>query len=78
MDGSGGGVLNNGGTIALIDCIVSNNHASVDGANLNNGGGGLFNTGGGTMTLTNCTVSNNDSLNSSFGSAGGAVRQLRG
>jgi hypothetical protein len=73
VDGSGGGVLNNGGTIALIDCIVSNNHASVDGANLNNGGGGLYNTGGGTMTLTNCTVSNNDSLNSSFGSAGGGL-----
>ena len=49
--GHGGGLYNNGGTLTLTNCGVSDNVA--------NDGGGLFTQAGGTTTLINCTVSGN-------------------
>jgi parallel beta-helix repeat protein len=47
----GGGLENDGGSLTLTDCTVSDNAATV--------GGGLFTVAGGTTTLTDCTVSGN-------------------
>jgi hypothetical protein len=47
----GGGLYNDGGTLALFDCAVSGNIATD--------GGGLFTQSGGATTLTNCTVTGN-------------------
>jgi parallel beta-helix repeat protein len=54
-DGSadyGGGLRNEGGALALADCTISGNHASID-------GGGVYTHKGGTTTLEGCTVSEN-------------------
>jgi hypothetical protein len=48
--GVGGGVIN-GGTLSLIDCILTRNNAAV--------GGGLFNGGAGTVTITHTTFDGN-------------------
>lgn len=57
---TGGGLLNNGGTVTLTDCALSGNTAD--------NGGGLFNSEG-TATLIGCTVSGNTAV--SIGSGGG-------
>jgi hypothetical protein len=48
---NGGGILNNGGTVALTDCAISGNTTSGD-------GGGIANDGG-SLTLINCIVTDN-------------------
>ncbi|HEX7315295.1 MAG TPA: Calx-beta domain-containing protein [Pyrinomonadaceae bacterium] len=59
-DGNGGGVLN-AGTLALSDCVVTNNTVSGSITPAGNGnGGGIDNSG--ALTLTNCTVNNNRAL----------------
>lgn len=52
VTGSGGGILNSGGTLALTNSTVRDNTA-------NSGFGGGINNNGGTLTLTNSTVSGN-------------------
>jgi hypothetical protein len=49
-DGSGGGICNNDGTVALNNCTMSGNNAYWN-------GGGIYNNG--TVVLNNCTVSDN-------------------
>jgi hypothetical protein len=48
----GGGGIGNGGTLSLIDCILTGNRAQV--------GGGLFN--GGTVTITHTTFDGNGAV----------------
>jgi hypothetical protein len=62
---SGAGVSNNGGTLTLTGCAVSDNSAAY-------GGGGLSNNGG-TLTLSNCTITGN-----SAGSDGGGLDNTGG
>lgn len=47
---NGGGILNNDGTLTLVDCTVSGNTGGA--------GGGIFNVRG-NLTLQNCTLSSN-------------------
>jgi parallel beta-helix repeat protein len=49
--GSGGGLYNDGGSLTLTDCTVTDNSAQY--------GGGVANVNSGTTTLTDCTVSGN-------------------
>jgi hypothetical protein len=60
--GSGGGILNKGGTVTITNCTVSGNSAG--------GGGGI--TSFGTTTISNSTVSNN------FAISGGGVQNVGG
>jgi len=53
---NGGGIYSNNGTVALMDCTLSANHAGGT-----PGGGAIDNDNGGTMTLTRCTLSGNTS-----------------
>jgi parallel beta-helix repeat protein len=48
----GGGLRNEGGALALTDCTISGNHASLD-------GGGVYTHKGGATTIYGCTVSEN-------------------
>lgn len=57
--GSGGGIVNNNGTVALSNSMLSGNSANAD-------GGGIYNFNDGTVELTNSTLSGNSS-NSGFG-----------
>jgi CSLREA domain-containing protein len=63
--GRGGGVYNNGGTLTLMNVVVTGNTAA--------NGGGLNNAGTATFTLINCTVSNNTST-----SSGGGMQNFAG
>ena len=64
--GNGGGILNDGSTLTLNNCTVSDN-TSVFNA------GGISNSGG-TLSLNNCTVSGN----SAGGNGGGILSQNNG
>jgi hypothetical protein len=52
--GSGGGIANVGGTVAITNSTISNNYVSGY-----YGGGGIFNDESGTMVITNSTISDN-------------------
>ena len=62
--GGGGGLHNDGGTLTLTNCTVSDS-SSVQ-------GGGLYSLNG-TTTLTDCTVSGNSSTDSARFTGGGGV-----
>jgi predicted outer membrane repeat protein len=53
----GGGIVNNGGTLAISNCIVSNNSAGASGSGV--GGAGILNNDNGTVTINDTTFSNN-------------------
>lgn len=53
VEGDGGGILNDGGTLMLTDTTVNGNAATDDGGGINNATGAL--------TLTNSTISGNSS-----------------
>jgi CSLREA domain-containing protein len=61
---SGGGILNQGGTLTLTNSTVSGNSASI--------GGGIQNTGG-TLNLTSSTISGNSAGLGGGGVIGGTV-----
>src|SRR5262249_5605690 len=48
----GGGLRNEGGALALTNCTISGNHASID-------GGGVYTHKGGATTIYECAVSEN-------------------
>jgi len=57
----GGGILNDGGSLAMVDCTVRDNIADAQappGFNCGSGGG-IKNVEGGTLTLINSTLSGN-------------------
>jgi hypothetical protein len=56
----GGGLLNSGGSVTLIDSVVTNNTASED-------GGGLFNSGNGVLTVIDSLLRGNTSQTSGGG-----------
>jgi len=58
--GSGAGIFNSGGTVALTDCTFSDNFATFN-------GGGILHSGG-TLTLMDCTLSGNT------GRSGGGIQ----
>ena len=60
---AGGAILNDHGTVALIDCVISGNTAG-NGAGISNDGSV---SGGATLDLINCTLSGN--VASQFGGA---------
>ena len=66
LTGSGGAVLNSGGTLTLTNSTVSGNSTT------GSGGGGLSNTG--TLTLINSTVSGNNTA----GGPGGGILNTGG
>jgi CSLREA domain-containing protein len=47
----GGGAFNNGGTLAVINCTISGNHADYD-------GGGIYSTGGPLLVMNSTFFSN--------------------
>ena len=53
-----GGAINNGGNMAVSDCVIRNNHAMS--------GGGIFNSA--SLTLSGCKISDNTIQNPKFGS----------
>jgi hypothetical protein len=63
VGGNGGGVLNEGGTMTITRCTISNNsaHYSVGSPEESghNSGGGILNYSGGSLTITNSTISGN-------------------
>ncbi|MDQ6860257.1 MAG: dockerin type I domain-containing protein [Verrucomicrobiota bacterium] len=59
----GGAIYHNGGTLTLIDCAVSFNHAT----SATNGGGAILNQNGTTLNLVRCTFYQNRT--NSFGGA---------
>jgi hypothetical protein len=58
----GGGIYNAGGTVSVLNSVVSGNSIFF--------GGGIFNIHG-TMSITNCAVSGNESLAGGGGNGGG-------
>ena len=67
--GYGGGISSfGGGTLVLINSIISGNHSGVLGIGPS-GAGGLYYAGSGTLTVTNSVISRN----STTGSGGGMV-----
>ena len=74
--GIGGGLYNNGGTVAITDSAVSNNSiTNVASPSSGASGGGIFNSG--TLTLTNVAVSNNivdiNGISTSGSGGGGGI-----
>ena len=67
LNGSGGGILNDTGTLTVAGCSISGNSASVM---TGTGGGGIFNSNGGTVNVIRSTLSSNYG-NCPFGSCGG-------
>jgi hypothetical protein len=68
---NGGGILENGGSVALSSCTVTGNVAG-NFFGPGGSGGGVFN--GGTLTLSNCTLSANSAyLGFSTGGRGGCL-----
>jgi CSLREA domain-containing protein len=51
---AGGGILNDGGTLLIDNCVISGNSAAGSGGGVNNGA-----NHGGTLTINNSTVSGN-------------------
>jgi hypothetical protein len=89
LGGNGAGVLNEGGTMTIMRCTISNNSAqystggSSDQATIS--GGGILNRSGGSLTITNstisdnsCTVSDSFGFGTSFGAGGGVSNWLFG
>jgi hypothetical protein len=71
-DGYGGGIVNdNGSTLTISGCIVSNNRADL-------GGGGVGNVNDATLKVVNSTLSGNTASNPSDGGKGGAVYCIAG
>jgi hypothetical protein len=69
--GFGGGIMNeNGSTLTISGCIVSNNH-------IDEGGGGICNSDA-WLNVINSTLSGNTASNSSDGGAGGALYSIGG
>ncbi|MBD1935844.1 Calx-beta domain-containing protein [Microcoleus sp. FACHB-68] len=69
----GGGILNNGGTVSVINSAISNNRAR-------DAGGGIYNSGG-TVNITNSTISGNNAYNGSVevtSSDGGGIYNANG
>ncbi|RMH34716.1 MAG: CSLREA domain-containing protein, partial [Acidobacteria bacterium] len=62
--GGGGGILNSGGILTVINSTISNNSANAI------AGGGILNNTGATATIINSTISNN-SVSGSTASGGG-------
>jgi M6 family metalloprotease-like protein len=60
---NGGAIYGDGGTMSLVDCVLSSNRAEGW-----PGGGAIDNDDGGSATLTRCTLSKNSS-----GTSGGAI-----
>ncbi len=57
----GGAIYNDGATLSISDCTITDNSATYGGGSSYNGnGGGIYNAGG-TLTITNCTLSGNQS-----------------
>jgi hypothetical protein len=80
LGGHGGGVLNEGGTMMIRRCTISNNSAQYftgsSGDIASGSGGGVFNEPGGSLTITNSTISSNscsvqDDFGLNFGGGGG-------
>jgi hypothetical protein len=76
IGGNGGGVLNEGGTMTITRCTISNNSAQYGTGSSGDcafaSGGGILNYSGGSLTITNSTVSGNSLLISdAFGICGG-------
>lgn len=61
-DGSGGGVLVDGGNLTLNNCHINNNQAGYPGSGSNSGGGGVIVLTGSTLTITNSTINGNTAL----------------
>jgi hypothetical protein len=57
---TGGGGINNAGTLTVDNCIISNNTSF--------GGGGILNSG--MLTVSNCTISGNSANTAEFGGGG--------
>jgi hypothetical protein len=71
LDDEGAGIYNNGGTVAISNCLVTQNSThSLYYAD----GGGIYNNGG-TVTISHSTLFNNDTLFHylSGGGSGGAI-----
>lgn len=66
LDSYGGGIRNQGATLTLNNCVISNNHAVR--------GGGVVLMGG-TLNLTGCTLSGNEAIDEggALENAGGTV-----
>ena len=62
----GGGVYNQGGTVTMTDCWVSQNTADTF-------GGGIANSAGGTLTVNHCTIFQNTVLVGANISRGGGL-----
>jgi GrpB-like predicted nucleotidyltransferase (UPF0157 family) len=67
---SGGGILNNGGTLTVASCTISGNFAA-------DGGGGAYNDGGGTLKILNSIFSDNSVL-ATLNQRGGGIYNLNG
>jgi hypothetical protein len=72
LSGHGGGVLNDGGTMTITRCTISNNSAQYrtgsSGDIPSASGGGILNFSGGSLTITKSTISGNScSVHDSFG-----------
>lgn len=63
--GRGGGVYNNGGTLTLLNLVITGNAAA--------NGGGANNAGTATLNVVNCVISNN-----TVTGAGGALQNFAG
>lgn len=75
MDADGAGIFNNGATLAISNCLLSDN--STHSPNYN--GGAIYNNGG-TVTISQSILSNNDTLFHylSGGGSGGAIYNAGG
>lgn len=76
--GGGGGISIHGGSLTLVDSVVSNNSAigvpAFAGGFVQSYGGGILNVQSFSLTVTNSTIANN----SASGSGGGICLALRG
>ncbi|MGH7789821.1 MAG: choice-of-anchor Q domain-containing protein [Candidatus Binatia bacterium] len=64
-EGSGGAVLNDGGTLEIADCVIEGNRAAA--------GGGIANENFGTVTVLRSTVANNLATGSFANGTGGGI-----
>jgi hypothetical protein len=68
VEGIGGGVLNENGTMTITHCTISNNYADQSGYAFSevSEGGGILNDSGGSLIITNSTISGNTSYATSL------------
>lgn len=64
LAGAGGGIVNDGGTLTVVDSTISGNTAGFN-------GGGIFNNAIATLTVTNSTISGNTA-----GTDGGGISNI--